>query len=347
MPKKPVCWGAGLIALDVIVNGSPNTPPKLTAGGSCGNVMTILSFLGWSSNPVARLADNNATKELLEDFKNWKVKTEFVTTNNSGSTPIIIHRILKNKKGNPVHRFEFKNPNTGAWLPGYKPLLSKGIPNIASQLPTPNVFYFDRVSRATIDLATEANNKGAVVFFEPSSIGDESHFQECLKVSHIIKFSNERIPDFKKIFKSPQVDLEIETLGKDGLNFRSAKGKGKGNWNKIEPFKISELTDSAGAGDWCAAGIINNLCREGHGGLKKKKASDIKLALLSGQLLGAVNCFFDGARGIMYSLDKKKFNRISKIIPSTEENLSKAKIGNSAVQKYKEYSAGEVNTLIF
>ncbi len=307
--------------------------------------MTILSYLGWSSNPVARLADNYATKELLEDFKNWKVKTDFVTTNNSGSTPVIIHRILKDKKGNPVHRFGFKNPSTGVWLPGYKPLLSKEIQNIAPKLPTPNVFYFDRVSRATIDLATEANNKGAVVFFEPSSIGDESHFQECLRISHIIKFSNERIPDFKKVFKSPQVELEIETLGKDGLNFRSIKGKGI--WNKIEPFKISELTDSAGAGDWCTAGIINNLCSEGRDGFKKKKNNDIKLALRSGQLLGAVNCFFDGARGIMYNLDKKKFNRISKKIPPINENLAKAKIANGAAPHYKEYSATEINALIF
>jgi hypothetical protein len=49
----------------------------------------------------------------------------------------------------------------------------------------------------------------------------------------------------------------------------------------------------------------------------------------------------------MYSLDKKKFKRISKIVPSPEENLSKVKIANGVVQKYKEFSAGEVNTLIF
>jgi hypothetical protein len=280
----------------------------------------------------------------LEDWRSWRVNTDFVTTNDSGSTPVIIHRILKDKKGNPLHRFQFKNPNTGAWLPGYKPPLSKEIPLIVSQMPPPNVFYFDRVSRATIDLAIEANNRGAVVFFEPSSIGNISHFHECLKVSHIVKFSNERIPDYKKIFKLPQVNLEIETFGKDGLNFRSSKRKS--SWKTIEPFKISELTDSAGAGDWCTAGVINNLCSEGYYGFKKKKISDIIQALRSGQLLGAVNCFFDGARGLMYNVNKRKFNTLSKVT-NTKEKLIKQKITKSVTEQYKMYLPSDVNKLIF
>ena len=68
-----VCIGTGLLALDVILNGSPTTPPKFNAGGSCGNVLTILSFLDWSIFPIARLADNKASIELLNDLNNWNV----------------------------------------------------------------------------------------------------------------------------------------------------------------------------------------------------------------------------------------------------------------------------------
>src|SRR5687768_16063076 len=110
--SKEICIGTGLIALDVILNGKPETPPKFYAGGSCGNVLSVLSYLGWSSYPIARLAKNDATKEIEKDFKKWEVKTNLISKTKEGSTPIIIHRILKDKKGNPKHRFEFKDPET-------------------------------------------------------------------------------------------------------------------------------------------------------------------------------------------------------------------------------------------
>lgn len=343
--NKSLCWGSGLIALDVILNGSPSTPPKLTAGGSCGNVMTILSYLGWSSYPVARLKDNDASEEIFSDFKRWGVKTDFVFKESTGSTSIIIHRILKNKKGQPVHRFEFKNPATGVWFPGYKPFLSKEVPELIKKLPAPNIYYFDRVNRAAIDLAQEAKKQGAVVFFEPSSIGDPKLFEECLQIVDIIKFSNERIPDYKKLFKKNRVYLEIETLGKEGLNFRCPKNNSK--WITIKPFIVSELIDSAGAGDWCTAGIIDNLCRNGIAGLKKKSIRQIKTGLQKGQILGAINCFFDGARGIMYNIDKASFQTVQETDASKLEILRKETLFKSIKSTYKEFDLKMVEKKIF
>ena len=120
--KKPTCFGAGLIALDVIMNGSPKTLPKLSAGGSCGNVLSILGYLNWNSYPMARLANNQAGVELIRDFKRWEIHLDYLRVNKEGSTPIIIHRILRDKSSKPIHRFEFRDPDTKKWLPQLKPI---------------------------------------------------------------------------------------------------------------------------------------------------------------------------------------------------------------------------------
>ena len=51
-PLKPTVVGTGLVALDVVVSGDD---VKYFAGGTCGNVLTCLSYLGWDAKPVARL----------------------------------------------------------------------------------------------------------------------------------------------------------------------------------------------------------------------------------------------------------------------------------------------------
>lgn len=345
LSNNSVCWGSGLLALDVILNGSPSTPAKLTAGGSCGNVMTILSYLGWSSYPVARLKNNLASEEIFTDLERWQVKTDFILKESTGSTSIIIHRIFKNEKGQSVHRFEFRDPTSGTWFPRFIPYLSKQIPDMVKRMPSPHVYYFDRVNRAALDLATQAKKHEAVVFFEPSSIGDPKLFEECLRVTDIIKFSNERIPDYKRLYENNMVHLEIETLGKEGLNFRFAKNKSK--WTHMDPFNISNPIDSAGAGDWCTAGIIDNLCKEGLKGLKKWNISEIKFGLQKGQFLGAMNCFFEGARGMMYYVDKASFRSLVGIENLRLDELKKEDLFKSIKSTYKEFDLKMVESSFF
>jgi len=91
----PICIGSGLVALDVVISNNSNNPTQFLAGGSCGNVLTILSFLGWQSYPVARLSNDNAAELLIEDLQKWNVSDNLITITEKGSTPIIIHRILK------------------------------------------------------------------------------------------------------------------------------------------------------------------------------------------------------------------------------------------------------------
>jgi sugar/nucleoside kinase (ribokinase family) len=318
--KKAVCVGTGLVALDIILNGNPKTPPKFYTGGSCGNVLSILSYLGWASYPIARLDNDKATTKILSDLKRWDVKRDLISVTDDGSTPIIIHRILKDKAGNPKHRFEFKDPETKEWLPSYKPVLSKKVIDIAQKLSfTPNVFYFDRVNRASINLAKLYNSEGALVFFEPSSMGDNKLFMEAASASHIIKFSSDRISNYRKLFKKSIATLEIETLGAKGLKFRYSKNKNSESWHAIDPIKVDNLIDFAGAGDWCSAMVINLLGKAGKFGFQKKNISDIISALYQAQHLSVLNCFFDGARGIMYNLEINRVKSFLTILKSSKK----------------------------
>ncbi len=322
------CVGTGLVALDVILNGSPSTPAKLCAGGSCGNVMSILAFLGWNSKPIARFSENTASKNLFEDFKKFEVDTSLISLSNDGATPIIIHRILKDKYGKAKHKFEFKVPHTNIWLPSFKPVLASKVNNIIDKQPFTNVYYFDRVSRSSIELAKFYKSKGALIFFEPSSISDSKQFVECLEVADILKYSNDRISNYSELYPEPKVPLEIETLGKEGLKYRR-KSNIRKDWKKIKPFNIENPVDAAGAGDWCSAGIINEICGHGYNLFDKIEESIIERALTIGQAFGGINCMFDGARGVMYNMDLESF------IKSTEALVNNFDFPKTKMSKIK------------
>lgn len=314
--NKSICIGTGLVALDVIISSDPEIPTQFYAGGSCGNVLTILSYFGWDSYPIARLSNNIATDLLLDDFNKWKVKETLLTYTVDGSTPIIIHRILKDKFGRSKHRFEFRNPENGKYLPSYKPCLSKSVNNILQISLSPKVFYFDRINKASIDLAKEYKKNGAVIFFEPSSIKDEKGFKKCLEIADIVKFSVERIPDYNLVFPKGQVTIEIQTLGEKGLRYRR---KNSTKWIDVPAFTIENVIDTAGAGDWCTAGIISKIFAYS---CSYESLSDIQIeeALKFGQILGAINCTFEGARGLMYNVNSTELIKMIEVALGTGRN---------------------------
>jgi fructokinase len=302
--NKPRCIGTGLLALDIITNGDIKIK-KVLAGGSCGNVLTILSYLGWDSFPIARLARNEATEVLIQDLMKWGVHLDFLIKEDSGSTPIIIQRNYKDKKGNPNHRFEFKCPESGRFLPRYKPFLTKSIEEFDSSKLVSDFFYFDRVKRSSIEFAKICKSNGATIYFEPTSISDEKLFSESIEIADIIKFSNERIRNYEKIYPHFfENKLEIITLGKWGLKFRYNSD----SWVNIPSLTLENIVDSSGSGDWTSAFFINYLFEKE---LKINNSSFvdqkiIKKGLSFSQAMGALNCYFEGARGVMYELKDKQ-----------------------------------------
>ena len=61
------CWGVGFVAMDVVdVEGDRFA----AVGGSCGNVMAILAWLGWTARPIARLG-GDATGDFIRRGATW------------------------------------------------------------------------------------------------------------------------------------------------------------------------------------------------------------------------------------------------------------------------------------
>ncbi len=302
--------GMGLVALDVILEKKSNKNPFIYAGGSCGNVLSILSYLGFDSYPVARLAKNKATEELLKDIKSWGVKTDLLFKSDDGSTPIIIQRLTTSREGLPAHRFEFRNPEDGKFLPSFKPVLAKNIDSVFQKKSNCDFFYFDRVSRSSLDLAKLYKKNGAIIIFEPSSLklDEKTKLNEIVEIVDIIKFSNDRIPHYNEIFPQGKIPIEIETLGKNGINYRINNLKGKKKWNSIKPYKLEHLVDSAGAGDWATAGIIKFMGEQNISFINSIDENIIENMLKYAQSYAALSCLFKGSRGLMYEIDLNSLN---------------------------------------
>lgn len=313
--SAPVAIGTGLVALDIVFGLESNG--KMWVGGSCGNVMTILRYLGWRTYPIAHLRNDRAARVICEDLSHWGVSLDFIILDEKGRTPIIIEKIGKNGR----HRFIFRCPENGRKLPKYKPVDPKFIEDIISKIDIkPSVFYFDRVSRGAIELARVFADLGAVIVFEPTTIKNEKLFYEALTLCHILKYSGQQLKVLKKMKSRPIPLLEIETLGSKGLKYRVKDGSKVSKWRPMKAYQLSRVVDTAGAGDWCTAGIIHVLCQEGFEAFKNSLFSEnLELSLKFGQALATLNCLFEGARGSMYSIGKELFFEIiSKTVLSEE-----------------------------
>src|SRR6185436_1705608 len=83
---------------------------------------------------------------------------------------------------------------------------------------------------------------------------------------------------------------------------------------------INNVIDTAGAGDWCTAGIISTLFSK-NASVENLRETNILSALRFGQALSAINCTFEGARGSMYNITFKDLSLMVKDILKTKSNF--------------------------
>lgn len=288
-----ICVGAGLVSLDVLIWDGKRIPVAYYVGGTCGNVMMILSHMGWDSYPIARLDGTRDTDRLLTDMKKHGVHTDYITTLD-GKTPVIVQRNFISKDGIPTHKFESRN-GQGHFYLDFKPLTVKQADAVIEQISfVPKVFFFDRVAPAILELATAFKEKGSVVFFEPSSKGIVKLFKQCMEVSDIVKFADQRIKEVSE-FDGVSDKLIIQTQGAKGLIYRL-----NSEWIHLEPMMNDNVVDTAGAGDWTAAALISELFKDKTiKNVRDFSASEIENALNEAQKVGARSCSYEGARGMM------------------------------------------------
>jgi fructokinase len=146
-----------------------------------------------------------------------------------------------------------------------------------------------------------------LVVFEPTSARWNRQFEKTLGCCDILKYSSERLGHLSGATHGSPAFLVVETLGAEGLRYR-VKGSGSpSGWRILPAFRVHDLRDAAGAGDWCTAGIIDVLVAKGRRNLTGVGEDEIVEALRYGQALAALNCGFEGARGGMYAFDRQRF----------------------------------------
>lgn len=286
--------GTGLFALDVVVRADGQVAaPKL--GGSAGNVLYILGSMGWNVTPVGTLGDDPAAQIVRKDFTKVGANLRFVNHAVDRVTPVIFqHQLQSNDHG--THRFSFVCPSCGVRRRPYwndDDALAVDL----SALPFAEVFFLDRPTQLGVILAEHYAKTGSVVVFEPSDFGENPDlFARAIRSSHIVKYAADRISGLAG-FDLQSVSLEIKTLGVDGLRFRTPSLDNQ--WVDLGAYHLPFVCDTAGAGDWCTAGMIFELHRQG---VLSQQINDYKAltkALAFGQALSTLNCLTEGARGLL------------------------------------------------
>lgn len=298
--RRPAVVGTGLVALDVIFGLDQACSPGLYAGGTCGNVLAALAFLGWESYPVARLGNDQAGARVRNDLVTCGVRTDFVALSPQKPTPVIVQRIRVNSLGHVVHRFTTRCPGCGAFFPQYQPVPREPLAEVTAALPAPEVVFVDRLSPGAVLLAESAYDRGALIYFEPSANCDTRLFERMLTVAHVLKYSEDGVHHFARP-RRPLVPLEVETRGAAGVRYRGTMFGTRGRtWRRLAGFVVPQLRDTAGAGDWMSAGLIDFLAQAGAAGFESLPRDIVEEGLRTGQALSAWTCGFEGARGGMY-----------------------------------------------
>lgn len=311
--------GAGFVALDIVEGREQRFA---AAGGSCGNVMAILAWFGWNSAPVSRLGQDAARDFIVDEFDSIGVNVDYLLSDGNVSTPIVIQKFVESKDGARSHRFSLACPDCRGWLPRFRPMTIKQAAPLLESTLKPKCFYFDRVTPSALKLATWAKEQGALIMFEPASVNDERSFQRAVDLCHILKYSDERLGHLKDLEETQHPRVIVKTRGENGLSVRW-----RNRWSDLEAFEAPKFEDAAGSGDWCSAGILHTLGGRGVDIFDDLNKSDLERAIKLGQGLAAINCGFEGARGMMEFMNVKTVNKVLQSLTKSEQSVEWSSVG--------------------
>jgi fructokinase len=252
------------------------------AGGSAGNVASILGFLGWSASLAVDFGDDLAGRHARRDLKKANVSVDLVRLVDGQPTPRLVHEITDSG-----HRYHWRCPSCHRAFPMSRPLRTDRARELIDMDLSPDVFFFDRLNAGTILLAEHFATAGSLVVFEPSRPARADLTQRALKVAHVIKHADNREAGLDDTTPATN-QVWIVTGGAQGARFRV----GRGSWHKSPAFSYP-VVDTGGAGDWTTAGLVHALPHD-----TRRTVAAVGDALRWAQALAAVSCGAPGARGL-------------------------------------------------
>jgi len=315
------------MALDVVLYEDGQPGAMTFAGGTCGNVLSILSYLRWVSTAVGYLGEDEAGKRVKDDLISVGVQADYLVSAPLCATPVFVQRLRRDADGRPRHTFTHRCPSCG------QDFSSEASPREDRPTPirhfapsdAPDVFFIDRLSNDILELAGSAKSQGSMVFYEPSVRSDIPYWQEAFGLVDVVKYSHDRFTEeeLAPVIASTATAAfwEVQTLGVQGLKYRRHNGADvlRSHWVESPAIAAPRVVDTCGAGDWCSAGLLHGLHADGKALDRRTFANAIRL----GQAFAAWACAFVGARGAMYSFDTAMtWKSVSELLAGRPVNIS-------------------------
>lgn len=363
------CMGTGNYSLDVItqreypegfVPGKRNKFEEkiltMEIGNTCGNVMTMLPYLGVKTFPVAFFDVSPQGYRMTRDLKAYGADVRFVSNKGTKGTTILRCTHKLDDQGN--HVLAHKGSSAGhPWTglsarPSRKPLSSKGgkVDALLEKMDfTPDVLFIDKVEAGHRVLAEKLREQGVLVYFEGDSNwnrpGNEKTrqseyrgFIRCVNASDVVKMSGEIIKDVS-FADDYQDKLFIQTLGSEGIRFKLRGGK----WIKLDPIVNPDYKDYEGAGDWTSSTLIAALCAKGMLKVKDMTEEAVKEVLMMAQKIASYSVGFVGSKGMIHADETFKLQDDTLEMPHYTKKLMY--LHGSASAGYSHTSMGILNNL--
>jgi fructokinase len=217
------------------------------------------------------------------------------------------------------HWFSGACPVCARRLPRYTRPSDTWLRSQAKRVRTADVFFVDRLSAGTLDLAQVAREHGALVIYEPSSASDAPWMDDMIAIADVVKFSNDRANALQGRIPPNERALWVETRGREGLCWSLGH---VGAYQAVIPAaRNPQAIDACGAGDWFTSALLFGLART------QKRPVDLsfgELAALMRQASGvaAWSCGFLGARGGLYDAPVRAILDQLQVMPSPMASLA-------------------------
>lgn len=309
--------GAGLMCIDIVHN---QETMKIMNGGSCANVISVLSQIGFDCSIIREKYSDYFDAILSKTMSSLGVK-EIIYKNSASKTPKIIEILTDSE-----HAFLTCCPQCGAkTLKLYLPT-ERDIEHAAVDFSSYRIFYCDRSSpgiRKVKDIVREHNG---IAIYEPNTSRNIESLFESASHSDIIKFSKDRVyPSIAEKIRTTVNGLKliISTEGENGLSFSHIQTNGKmSNWVHVPSEFNGPVIDSSGAGDWLTAGFISELIKYNANLSQERFYNAQKIAdmLNQGMKYSQLCCAAIGAQGVFYSEQSVgAFNKLNNHIKGTNK----------------------------
>lgn len=306
MAKTCICGGK--IALDIIIkrnyplgfevgkrNKFEDEVVKECVGNTCGNVATMLPYLGVQTFPIGHFDISEKGWKITSDLERYGADTRFVRNTANGGTTLF-ECTHKRDKDTGKPKLGYRQYSPGSRFPKRKFLRGRDeAPKLLAALDfVPDVYFFDIAESGFRVLAEGLRQKGTLVYFEPEGKDDLSKLADAIEKSDIIKFSDERFPDIS-FYKGFKDKLFIQTMGAEGIRF-SLRG---GEWQTVATVPNDNVVDTEGAGDWTTSQFIACLCERNLLSVPKMTEDDVRECLAKAAETASLSVSFLSSKGMI------------------------------------------------